>query len=46
MKKEWKELKLEVLDIEETMGSWKGDSWDGNFIGREYKQDEKEPDIS
>lgn len=39
MKKQWKEPKLELLDIKETMASWKGDSWDGFFIGRYNKPD-------
>lgn len=32
MKKQWKEPKLELLDIKETMASFKGDSWDGFFL--------------
>lgn len=40
MKKEWKEPKLGLLDVKETMAKWKGDSWDGFFIGREYKPEE------
>lgn len=39
MKKKWKEPGLELLDIEDTMAKWTGDSWDGFFIGRENKPD-------
>lgn len=43
MKKEWKEVKLELLDIKETMAEWRGDSWDGFFIGR-YNKPEPDPE--
>ncbi|SFD66712.1 hypothetical protein SAMN05216238_10364 [Lentibacillus persicus] len=36
MKQEWKAPKLELLEVRETMAKWRGDSFDGFFIGREY----------
>lgn len=43
MKKTWKEPKLELLDVNETMAKWEGDSWDGFFIGRYTKPTEPKP---
>ncbi|RKQ33472.1 paeninodin family lasso peptide [Oceanobacillus halophilus] len=44
MKKKWKEPKLELLNIKETMASWKGNTNDWTFIGREYEEVEPDPD--
>lgn len=43
MKKEWNIPKLELLDIRKTMAKWRGDSWDGFFIGREYPDEGTSP---
>jgi len=43
MKREWKVPQLGLLDVSATMARWKGDSWDGFFIGREYADGGDEP---